>query len=120
MVAPTEIGHVHGDEGRGARPLNTSSEDAATHGSVRSDMGPLESQHNEEQVAAPMCASGGNAADSRGVPRPASTALATAQGKEQAQRDVLSPHANACEPAGRVSGLWGSMRPSPAARLWAT
>ena len=105
MVAPTEIGHVHGDEGRGTGPLTSRSEDAATHGSVRSDMGPLESQHNTEQVAAPMCASGGNAADARGVPRPASTALATAQGMEQAQVDVLPQHANASVPAGRASGL---------------
>ena len=89
MVAPVDTAHVHGDGEGACGTLTSTSEAAATHGSVRSDMGPLESQHNTEQVAAPMCASGGNAADSRGVPRPASTALATAQGMDQAQVDVL-------------------------------
>ena len=71
MVAPTELGHVHGDEGRGARPLNTASEEDSTHGSSRSTSGPEVTQHIEGQATADHRAMGSNAATARGAASPA-------------------------------------------------
>ena len=71
MVAPADTAHVHGDGEGASGPLTSTSEGVATHGSVRSDKGPLASQHNEEQEAPNSCAIGGNAAEACGVPRAA-------------------------------------------------